>query len=138
MASEEKLTSLLQQVSQELEKLLTPPNLMEKPAVVATKQLADPIKLEQVFQQLVATLQSLGKEQQVMVDKPVMEQLLQQMTNNAGETKVPVQVMAAPLLNGQMTEAARPVAVNLVPQQTEATVSPIAQARAHWSQHKPR
>ena len=104
---------------------------MEKPAVVATKQLADPIKLEQVLQQIVATLQSLGKEQHVTVDKPVMEQLFQQMTNNTVETKVPVQ-------NGQMTEAARPVAVNLAPQQTESTVSQSPGPKSTVVQHKLR
>ena len=102
----EKLTSLLQQVSQELEKLLTT-DIMEKPAVEVTKSLAEPIKLEQVFQQLVVALQSIGKEQLVTVDKPMIEQLLQQMTNQVQETKGPVQVTATPLHNGQNAETIR-------------------------------
>ena len=106
--AEEKLTSLIQQISQELEKLLTP-NVMEKSPVDATKRLADPIKLEQVLQQLVVVLQTLGKEQQTVRDKPMVEQLLQQMTIHAQETKVPVKVMAMPLLNGQITETTRSV-----------------------------
>ena len=115
--SREKLMSLIQQVSQELEKLLTT-DIMGKPAVEVTKSLAEPIKLEQVFQQLVVALQSIGKEQ-LGVDKPMIEQLMQQMTSQVQETKGPVKVTATPLHNGQNAETIR-----LVSQQAEVSVSP--------------
>jgi flagellar hook-length control protein FliK len=115
--SQEKLVSLIQQISQELEKLLTT-DIMEKPAVEATKSLAEPIKLEQVFQQLVVALQSNGKEQ-LGINKPMIEQLLQQMTSQVQETKGPVQVTATPLLNGQNAET-----IKLVTRQAEVSVSP--------------
>jgi flagellar hook-length control protein FliK len=119
--AEEKLMSLIQQVSQELEKLVAT-SVIGESAVDVTKRLAEPIKLEQVLQQLVAVLQSFGKKQQA-VNKPLVEQFLQQIKSPAPETKSLVQVTATPLHNGQNLDTIR-----LVTQQAEVSISPILQS----------
>jgi flagellar hook-length control protein FliK len=119
--AEENLMSLIQQVSQELEKLVAT-SVIGESAVDVTKRLAEPIKLEQVLQQLVAVLQSFGKKQQA-VNKPLVEQFLQQIKSPAPETKSLVQVTATPLHNGQNLDTIR-----LVTQQAEVSISPILQS----------